>query len=75
MTITLKNFLNLISDEDVMLELEIDEPYEDDYIYHNFWLSDFKNDKELIQYLNYKVTNISFCTEFSDSELSISITQ
>ena len=75
MTITLKNFLNLISDEDVMLELEIDEPYEDDYIYHNCWLSDFKNDKELIQYLNYKVTNISFCTEFSDSELSISITQ
>lgn len=48
----LKEFLKLITDENIDVELVLDIESEPSYIYTNFWLSEFRN-KESSYYKKY----------------------
>ena len=55
----LEDFLFLIQDEEVRIELEIDD--EEDYQYHHFWLSDFRSNLDIAKYYShYDVISFSF---------------
>lgn len=59
----LEEFLSLIQDEDVRIELAIEEPSKDDYVYHQFWLSDFRSDLGITKhYREYQVKSFGFFT-------------
>ena len=58
----LEDFLFLIQDEEVRIELEIDD--EEDYQYHHFWLSDFRSSLDIAKYYrDYDVSSFSFVPE------------
>lgn len=70
----LKEFLNLISDEEVRVELEIEEPSVENYIYACFWLSDYRTyDDTAKYYCDYVVESFSLSTEYASSEIEIHI--
>lgn len=72
----LKDFLSYIADEEVRVELEIDECDDHEYLYESFWFSDYCADLDIAKYYNdYKVTGISFSTEFSESDIQIQISK
>lgn len=55
----LEEFLFLIQDEEARIELEIDK--EEDYQYHQFWLSDFRSNAGVAKhYRDYNVSSFSF---------------
>ena len=62
---TLQDFLSLIQDEDVRIELEIDDGSSDEYKYHHFWLSDFGtyDDIAFKCFGDYNVSSFSFVAE------------
>lgn len=71
---TLKEYLNLIVDDDVRIEIEIDIEEEDDYQYKSFWLSDFREGFRS-EYSECTVGSVSFIPEKdSRAEISIHIT-
>lgn len=59
---TLQEFLSLIEDEEVRIELEIDDGSSDEYKYHHFLLSDFStyNDIAARYFEDYNVSSFSF---------------
>lgn len=60
---TLQEFLYLIEDEEVRIELEIGviEDNGEEYQYHHFWLSDFRSNFDIAKYYrNYDVSSFSF---------------
>lgn len=59
---TLQEFLSLIQDEDVRIELEIDDGSSDEYKYHHFWLSDFRSCDDIAAkyFKDYNVSSFSF---------------
>ena len=69
----LSEFLNLITDEEARIELEIDSKDAEGYLYESFWLSDYKCGEDH-DFDNYEVTGFRFYTEFSDSDITIEIT-
>ena len=75
----LKEFLSLITDEDVRIELELDIYEERDYLYASFWLSDFRKGipygrKHPLIYKDWIVENISFDNVMdSTAEITIQI--
>ena len=70
----LKEFLNLISDEEVRIELEIEEPSMENYIYACFWLSDYRTyDDSTKLWCDYVVDSFSFSTEYTGSDIAIHI--
>ena len=70
----LEDFLFLIQDEEARIELEIDDPSEDEYPYSNFWLSDYRtNDDIAVMYFNYKVVGFGFITNEKESDITIKI--
>ena len=72
----LKDFLSYIGDEEVRIELEIDNPDEEEYLYESFWFSDYVADLDTVKYYNdYIVPGISFSTEFSESDIQIQISK
>lgn len=64
--ITLKDYLGLITDEDVRIELEIDTEEEEYYSYESFWLSDFRVGFHS-EYSEWKVKQVSFIPEMDNS--------
>lgn len=57
----LKDFLSLVQDEEVRIELEIDFEDDTDYLYTYFWLSDFRtNDDTAKYYKDFEVSSFSF---------------
>ena len=63
---TLQEFLSLIQDEEVRIELEIDwnEGTGAEYQYHHFWLSDFRTNNDIAKYYRcYSVSSFSFVPE------------
>ena len=71
---TLKEYLTLIVDEEVRVELEIETEGEDDYLYKSFWLSDFRIGYRS-EYSDWTVGGVSFIPEKdSRAEISIHIT-
>lgn len=57
----LEDFLSLIQDEEVRIELEIDSEDDVDYLYTHFWLSDFLTDDDTAKYYrNYYIDGFSF---------------
>lgn len=71
---TLKEYLSLIRDEDVRIELEIDIEEERDYLYTSFWLSDFRIGYRS-EYSDWTVKSVSFFPEKDRmAEISIHIT-
>ena len=72
--ITLEQFLGLIEDEEVRVELEIDFGEDEGYHYYHFWYSDYREDDEIVkEYRKCKVTSFSLLTEVSSSEIRIGI--
>lgn len=73
----LKDFLSLIQDEEVRIELEIDFEDDVDYIYTHFWLSDFLTDDDTAKYYkDFKVSGFSFEPEDEkNAQIRISIKQ
>ena len=70
----LKDFLRLLSDEEARIELEIDEPFKDDYLYSYFWLSDYLTGDNAAKYYNdYVVDSFNLNPEDENSEISIRI--
>jgi hypothetical protein len=69
---TLKEYLSLIVDEDVRVELEIETEGEDDYQYKSFWLSDFR-EGSCSEYSEWTVESVSFMPEDNCAEISIQI--
>lgn len=70
----LKEFLELISDEEVRVELEIEEPSMENYIYVCFWLSDYRTyDDSTKLWCDYVVDSFSFSTEYTSSDIAIHI--
>lgn len=71
----LKELLNLISDEDVRIELEVDIEEKDDYLYTAFWLSDFRGGVEsCTSYKDWIVEAVSFYSRIvGNAEISIRI--
>lgn len=71
----LKEFLSLIEDEEVRIELEIDSEDDADYLYTHFWLSDFRTDNDTAKYYgNYNITSFSFEPEDEkNAQIRISI--
>ena len=69
--ITLKEYLSLIVDEDIRVELEV---YgEDDYYSHkSFWLSDFRAGLHS-DYSKWAVEYVSFMPDDSSAEILIQI--
>lgn len=60
---TLQEFLSLIEDEEVRIELEIDDDklFKDGYLYEHFWLSDFRTEDDTSKYYkDYQVSSFSF---------------
>lgn len=71
---TLKEYLSIIVDDDVRIEIEIDAEGEDDYQYKSFWLSDFREGFRS-EYSDWTVNSVSFVPERDNrAELSIHIT-
>lgn len=72
----LEDFLFLIQDEEVRIELEIDDE-EEDYQYHHFWLSDFRSSLDIAKYYrNYDVSSFSFEPEIEkNAQIRIYIKQ
>ena len=71
---TLKEYLRLIVDDDVRIEIEIETDGEDDYQYKSFWLSDFREGFRS-EYSDWTVNSVSFIPEKdSRAEISIHIT-
>lgn len=68
---TLKEYLSLILDEDVRIEIELDVEGEDEYLYKSFWLSDFREGFRS-EYSEWVVGGVSFIPE-KDSKAEISI--
>lgn len=69
---TLKEYLSLIRDEDVRIELEIDIEEERDYLYTTFWLSDFRDGirygkTHCLDYAEWTVESVSFIPMMDDS--------
>lgn len=63
---TLQEFLSLIQDEEVRIELEIDwnEDTGAECQYHHFWLSDFRTNDDIAKYYRYyNVSSFSFVPE------------
>ena len=74
--ITLEEFLGLIEDEEVRVELEIDfgEDGDEEYHYYHFWYSDYRVSDEVVkEYRKYKVTSFSLLTEVSSAEIKICV--
>ena len=71
----LKDFLCLITDEESHIELEIDDPTQDEYQYIQFWYSDFLYDcvENLRLYKNYEVKGISFQPVNNNIDIQIQI--
>lgn len=69
---TLKEYLRLITDEEVRIELELDVEGEDEYSYKSFWLSDFRVGS-CSEYSEWTVERVSFMPEDSSAEISIQI--
>jgi hypothetical protein len=71
----LKDFLCLITDEESCIELEIDDPTQDEYQYIKFWYSDFLYDclENLKLYKNYEVKGISFQPVNNNIDIQIQI--
>lgn len=71
----LEDFLFLIQDEEVRIELEIDDG--EDYQYHHFWLSDFRSNLDIAKYYrHYDVSSFSFEPEKEkNSQIRIYIKQ
>ena len=58
---TLQEFLSLMSDEEVRIELEIDVYDEEEYLYTSFWLSDFRTELDTNKYYkDWAVVSFSF---------------
>lgn len=68
---TLKEYLSLIADEEVRIELELDIETENDYLYKSFWLSDFRTGY-LSEYSEWTVEAV-FCVTNDSADLSIQI--
>ena len=63
---TLQEFLSLIEDEEVRIELEIGviEDNGEEYQYHHFWISDFRSNLDVAKYYrDYNVNSFSFMPE------------
>lgn len=70
---TLKEFLSLIQDEEVRIELEIDDGASDDHCL-NFWLSDYRGGLDIVKYYKDRaVDSISFFTSERESEITICV--
>jgi len=70
----LQEFLSLIQDEEVRIELEIDYEDKDEYVYEHFWLSDYRSDLDTAKYRDdYTVICISFMPEDRSAEITIQI--
>ena len=71
----LEDFLFLIQDEEVRIELEIDD--KEDYQYQHFWLSDFRSNLDIAKdYKDYDVSSFSFEPEKEkNSQIRIYIKQ
>lgn len=70
---TLKEYLSLIFDEEVRVELEIETKGEDDYLYASFWLSDFRIGYRS-EYSDWAVDGVSFIPKKDKiAEISIHI--
>lgn len=59
---TLKEYLSLIVDEEVRVELEIETEGEDEYSYKSFWLSDFREGFRS-EYSDWTVNGVSLFPE------------
>lgn len=71
----LKEYLSLIVDEEVRVELEIETEGEDEYLYASFWLSDFRIGYRS-EYSDWTVEGVSFFPEKDKiAEISIHISQ
>lgn len=58
---TLREFLNLISDEELRIELRLDAEEKDYYLCSSFWLSDFRSSLDTNKYYaDWVVDSISF---------------
>ena len=71
---TLRDFLKLIQDEELRIEIEVDTG-EEEYSYFSFWLSDYVElGNRITSYIDYDVESIRF-NDFNDphSELLIHI--
>ena len=68
----LQDFLKLITDEEARIELEIDSKEAEDYLYSNFWFSDYRDGYDH-EYDDYEVTGFRFSTEFSESDITVEI--
>lgn len=69
---TLKEYLSLIRDEDVRVELELDIEDEKDYLFLSFWLSDFRTGirygkTHCLDYAKWTVECVSFVPVMDDS--------
>ena len=63
---TLQEFLSLIEDEEVRIELEIGviEDNGEEYQYHHFWISDFRSNLDVAKYYrDYNVNSFSLMPE------------
>lgn len=69
---TLKEYLSLIIDDEVRIELELDIEEEDEYTYKTLWLSDFRNGAPH-EYSEWTVEGVSFIPIKSVAEISIRI--
>lgn len=54
-----KDFLHLISDEEARIKLEIVSHDSDEYEYHTFWLSDYREGCDF-KYDGWEIIDISF---------------
>ena len=69
----LEDFLSLIQDEEVRIEVEINDGTSD-YHYLNFWLSDYRSSLDIVKYYkDWTVVNISLLTKEKESEIAICI--
>lgn len=70
---TLEEFLSLIQDEEVRIEVEINDETSD-YHYLNFWFSDYRDSSDIIKcYKDWTIDNISFLTSERESDITICI--
>ena len=71
---TLSEFLSLIADEDVRIELRIEDNKGEDYT--SFWLSDFREGNgESVEYKEWKVLGFDFYPNDYAARISIHITK
>ena len=69
---TLQEYLRLIADEEVRIELELVVDGEDEYPYKSFWLSDFRVGWDS-EYAEWTVKSVSFMPDDNFAEISIRI--